>query len=119
MHERAFIAIAKALADPTRRRMVRALQRRGAQTCTCLCDLFPLSQPTISHHVRTLEQAGIVRVRKEGQFHRLTLDEGVLAAFAADLTRGGPAAPTRAPRARSSGGRVRAGEGATGPRAAE
>ncbi|MGQ0627979.1 MAG: ArsR/SmtB family transcription factor, partial [Phycisphaerales bacterium] len=48
-------------------------------------ECFSQSQPTISHHIKTLEAAGVITVRKEGQFHILTVNEDVLAAFAADL----------------------------------
>lgn len=74
--------IAKALADPTRRRMVGELRAAGELTCSCMCGRFELAQPTISHHIKTLESAGIVRVRRAGAYHVLSLDEVVLAAFA-------------------------------------
>jgi ArsR family transcriptional regulator len=75
------VKIAKALADPTRLRMLREVRKAGSLTCSQVCGLFALRQPTISHHVRTLEGAGLLRVRKRGAFHELSVDEATLRAF--------------------------------------
>ena len=56
----------KALADPTRVGIVNRLAVAGE---VCVCDLteaFELSQPTISHHLRILRQAGLVESRSRG-----------------------------------------------------
>src|ERR687883_483636 len=56
----------KALADPTR---VAIVNRLSAADEVCVCDLnaaFELSQPTISHHLRILRQAGLVDVARRG-----------------------------------------------------
>jgi ArsR family transcriptional regulator len=56
----------KALADPTRVAIVNALS--GADE-VCVCNLnasFDLSQPTISHHLRILREAGLVDVTRRG-----------------------------------------------------
>ena len=55
----------KALADPTR---VAIVNRLAAGEC-CVCDLnaaFELSQPTISHHLRVLREAGLVESSRRG-----------------------------------------------------
>ena len=55
----------KALADPTR---VSIVNRLAAGEC-CVCDLtavFELSQPTVSHHLRILRDAGLVEVERRG-----------------------------------------------------
>lgn len=83
-HDR-FVKIAKALADPTRSRMVQEIRAAGELTCSCMCNRFPLSQPTISHHVKTLEAAGVIHVRRAGQFHILSLDEKTIGEFAEAL----------------------------------
>lgn len=104
MKDTDFTKIAKALADPTRLKMLRDVRDAGELTCSCLCERFPLSQPTISHHIRALEDAGLLTVRKDGQFHRLTVNEELLAGFSGHLS-AVPAATTppkpkaRAPRA--------------------
>ena len=56
----------KALADPTR---VAIVNRLSTTESVCVCDLtaaFVLSQPTISHHLRLLRDAGLVEVERRG-----------------------------------------------------
>src|SRR3954447_23975258 len=54
-------AIAKALADPVRVQLVDVLRKHAGKVCVCeLVPLFDLAQPTISHHLKVLRQAGIV-----------------------------------------------------------
>ena len=56
----------KALADPTR---VAIVNRLSAAEEVCVCDLnaaFRLSQPTISHHLRILREAGLVEASRRG-----------------------------------------------------
>src|SRR3954454_11644451 len=66
----------KALADPTRISIVNRLA--AADEC-CVCDLteaFELSQPTISHHLKVLRDAGLVESARRGTwaYSRLTPD---------------------------------------------
>jgi len=72
MREADFVKIAKALANPTRVRMLHEIRRLGSLNCSQICGCFALSQPTISHHVKMLEGAGLISIRREGQFHVLT-----------------------------------------------
>ena len=55
-----------ALADPTRRQIV-ALLAAGEQGAGELAGHFPVTRPAISRHLRVLREAGLVRVRAEGQ----------------------------------------------------
>jgi ArsR family transcriptional regulator len=53
--------IFRALADPTRLQMMAMLVRADAPLCACeVEEQFELSQPTISHHLKVLRQAGLV-----------------------------------------------------------
>lgn len=70
--------IFKALGNEVRLRIVRTLARYGEVSCQKLCDLFPLSQPTMSTHFAKLVDAGIIRVRKEGTSHYYSLDTVLL-----------------------------------------
>ncbi len=66
-HAERTVDLLKALADPTRLQMVGILRR--AKEPVCICDFtatFKLSQPTISHHMARLKEAGLVEVTKEG-----------------------------------------------------
>jgi ArsR family transcriptional regulator, arsenate/arsenite/antimonite-responsive transcriptional repressor len=66
----------KALSDPTR---VAIVNRLGSASEVCVCDLtaaFDLSQPTISHHLRVLREAGLVEAESRGTwaYYRLVPD---------------------------------------------
>ena len=58
----------KALADPVRLRLLSLVaSREGGEACVCdLNDAFELSQPTISHHMKVLHEAGLVDRDKRG-----------------------------------------------------
>ena len=66
----------KALADPTR---VAIVNRLAAADEVCVCDLnaaFDLAQPTISHHLKVLRDAGLVAVSRRGTwaYYRLVVE---------------------------------------------
>ena len=79
-HDRLIDQQLKALADPTRRRIVELLKRKGCCSCDaisaaspglCVCDLeaaLGLSQPTITHHIQILREAGLVTTWKIGRW---------------------------------------------------
>jgi ArsR family transcriptional regulator len=57
----------KALADPTRLRILSLLSRHEGEVCVFeIVESFTLEQPTISHHLRILRDAGLVDCRKKG-----------------------------------------------------
>jgi ArsR family transcriptional regulator len=61
------VQLLKALADPTRLQIVGILKRSSEPVCVCdFTASFDLSQPTISHHMATLKEAGLVEVSKAG-----------------------------------------------------
>lgn len=63
----ASVEVLKALADPTRLQMIGVLKR--ASEPVCICDFtaaFELSQPTLSHHMAKLKEAGLVEVSRIG-----------------------------------------------------
>ncbi len=60
-------AVAKALGDPVRLQLVDVLRKHAGKVCVCeLVPLFDLSQPTVSHHLRVLREAGIVGSERVG-----------------------------------------------------
>ena len=66
----------KALADPTRLTMIAALWRAEAPICVCdFTASLDLSQPTISHHMGKLKEAGLVESEKHGiwMYYRLSV----------------------------------------------
>jgi ArsR family transcriptional regulator, arsenate/arsenite/antimonite-responsive transcriptional repressor len=59
--------VAKALGDPIRLQLVDVLRKHAGQVCVCeLVPLFDLSQPTVSHHLKVLREAGIVGSERRG-----------------------------------------------------
>jgi ArsR family transcriptional regulator len=57
----------KALADPTRLRILSLLSRHEGEVCVFeITEAFTLEQPTISHHLRILRDANLVDCRKKG-----------------------------------------------------
>ena len=59
--------IAKALGDPIRIQLVDVLRQHAGQVCVCeLVPLFDLSQPTVSHHLKVLREAGLVGSERRG-----------------------------------------------------
>jgi ArsR family transcriptional regulator, arsenate/arsenite/antimonite-responsive transcriptional repressor len=62
-------ATMKALADPVRLQIVDVLRRQAGEVCVCdLQSLFAISQPTLSHHLKKLREAGIVGVQRREQW---------------------------------------------------
>jgi len=60
-------AIAKARGDPIRLQLVDVLRKHAGEVCVCeLVPLFDLSQPTVSHHLKVLRDAGIVGSERRG-----------------------------------------------------
>jgi ArsR family transcriptional regulator len=59
--------VAKALGDPVRLQLVDVLRKHAGKVCVCeLVPLFDLSQPTVSHHLKVLREAGIVGSERRG-----------------------------------------------------
>ena len=75
-----------ALADPTRARIVDALAVRE-RTVNEIVELFPISQPSISRHLRILREAGLVSVEPSGRLRRYRLDPRPLREIDAWLAR--------------------------------
>ena len=67
-----FLALSKALSDPTRVRILAALERD--ELCLCqIVELFGLAPSTLSKHVDLLSTAGLVQRRKQGRWHYFRL----------------------------------------------
>jgi ArsR family transcriptional regulator len=59
--------LAKALGDPVRLQLVDVLRKHAGKVCVCeLVPLFDLAQPTVSHHLKVLREAGIVGSERQG-----------------------------------------------------
>ncbi len=71
----------RAIADPTRREILRRLAD-GAKTVGDICQHFEISQPSVSAHLEVLREVGLVRVEPEGRFRRYVLEPAPLAEVA-------------------------------------
>lgn len=58
-----------ALSDPNRLKIVKSIASRGEEVCTYYSYEFNISKSTVSHHIKTLRESGIIRVRIEGSQH--------------------------------------------------
>jgi ArsR family transcriptional regulator len=85
MDETTLLRVLKALADPKRFKMVQDIAAAGELTCSQVGERFPLSQPTISHHLKILTEAGLLQVRESGQTHFISANTGLIADVAASL----------------------------------
>lgn len=93
MDDRSLLRVFKALADAKRFRMLREVAAAGELSCGKLADKFKLSQPTVSHHLKLLAEAGLLRMRRQAQHHFLSVDRKLvkeaLSSLPARLKRGG------------------------------
>jgi ArsR family transcriptional regulator len=71
--------VAKALGDPIRMQLVDVLRKHAGKVCVCeLVPLFDLSQPTVSHHLKVLREAGIVGSERRGLWAYYSVTAGAL-----------------------------------------
>lgn len=70
-----FILVTKALSDPNRVKILKILQNRTLCVCE-IQDALNIAQPTVSKHLKQLEEAGLVASTKEGLWVNYRLAEG-------------------------------------------
>jgi ArsR family transcriptional regulator len=95
MDETKLLRVLKALADPKRFKMVQEIAAAGELNCGQVGERFPLSQPTISHHLKILTEAGVLVVREAGQQHFISVNVDLIAQVSAYLP-GRVSAPRKA-----------------------
>ncbi|MFW6235786.1 MAG: ArsR/SmtB family transcription factor [Desulfovibrionales bacterium] len=79
-----FTKVMKALSDPGRVKVVKMLEGREL----CVCDIqavLGLAQPTVSKHLKILEDAGLIQGRKQGSWVHYSLTDGSESVYAAVL----------------------------------
>lgn len=85
--DRQLTLIARALADPRRYEI---LQKIGACDASCACvdirNCVPISPATLSHHMKELENAGLIEAKRDGKFVSYVLQREVLQAYLARLS---------------------------------
>jgi ArsR family transcriptional regulator, arsenate/arsenite/antimonite-responsive transcriptional repressor len=74
------VAVYRALGDATRLEVFRLIAAQTAPICVCdIVDQFDVSQPTISHHLKVLRDAGLVKVSRRGVWAFYAVDPAGLA----------------------------------------
>ncbi|UCH24152.1 MAG: winged helix-turn-helix transcriptional regulator [Deltaproteobacteria bacterium] len=79
-----FIKVMKALSDPNRVKIIKILQQKSM----CVCEIqgaLGLAQPTVSKHLKILEEAGLVDYRKDGLWVNYYLSDGKNSPYVASL----------------------------------
>jgi ArsR family transcriptional regulator len=99
LDDAALVRALKALGDATRFRMTQEIASAGELSCGEVAELFDVSQPTISHHLKILIEAGVLVVRNAGKHHYTSVNRALLASLA-DLLPARLAPPSRRPAAR-------------------
>lgn len=79
-----FVKVMKALSDPSRVKIIKMLQRRSM----CVCEMqaaLEIAQPTVSKHLKLLEDAGLVSFKKDGLWVNYSLADGGSSPYVAAL----------------------------------
>jgi ArsR family transcriptional regulator len=68
-------AVSKALSDPHRIKILQVVRQQTWVQCADIIELMDLSQPAVSHHIKLLIEAGLLKAEKEGRNYKYTLEK--------------------------------------------
>ena len=78
--------ISKALGDANRLKILQHISKKGGSgQCAEIQEVIDLTQPSISHHVKILLEAGLIETEKEGRCHKYTLNEQLIRDYTASV----------------------------------
>ena len=79
--------IAKALGDINRLKILEYMSGQGGFVrCAQIMSLTELAQPSVSHHIKTLTEAGLISPEKEGRSHSYILNKALLKEYLKEIT---------------------------------
>ncbi|MFL9845749.1 ArsR/SmtB family transcription factor [Flavobacterium rhizosphaerae] len=73
--------ISKALGDPHRLRIMQEVKKQQWMPCAQICDMLDLAQPSVSHHIKQLVDAGLLIAEKEGRNIKYTIDKEMFGGY--------------------------------------
>lgn len=78
--------IAKALGDINRLKILEDMAGNGGSIrCAQIINVLDLAQPSVSHHIKTLTEAGLIEPEKEGRTYSYILNKALLKEYAKDI----------------------------------
>lgn len=78
--------ISKALGDGNRLKILQHISKKGGcGQCSEIQGVIELTQPSVSHHIKILLEAGLIQTEKEGRNHKYSLNEELLRDYTATL----------------------------------
>ena len=78
--------ISKALGDANRLKILQHISKKGGcGQCSEIQDVIDLTQPSISHHIKILLEAGLIEQEKEGRNHKYTLNDQLVKEYTATV----------------------------------
>jgi ArsR family transcriptional regulator len=87
MNRQQFHRISKALADPRRYEILSRIAKCQELACSDIRFELPITAATLSHHIKELENAGLIEIRRAGQFAHLRLQRKVWQDYVSRLSR--------------------------------
>ena len=79
--------ISKALGDANRLKILQHISKKGGcGQCADIQEESELAQPSVSHHIKVLVEAGLIEAEKEGRNHKYNLNEKLLKEYTNSIT---------------------------------
>jgi ArsR family transcriptional regulator len=81
MDNKSIERISKALGDPHRIKILKAVRKQEWMQCADICEIIDLTQSAVSHHIKQLIDAGLLIPEKEGRNIKYSIDKAVVADY--------------------------------------